>query len=247
MDHKTPEVTQLPAKPARGVRRPMVSRPEPVLIEVQVAPLSHAPAARPWEARGSIDVEQLAVWAFRDQRAHRVAGRGLHGIEAAVSGLEPRGRSADGCAAIADIQHMGCRVDWGGATVKDHVHPAAELLEQLVACMQDGGLVRHYALLGGRPEGWREPARWYRPVVWDKPGEEAGWEWTNEGRGARGYRMCRVVPTITHQELRAQRQLYARWLDALGVLAWELSMHALGFAVTGPSAPARPWDQAVRP
>lgn len=241
MDKEQPKVTVLPTRAARGVRRPIVSREGRSLVDIDVTPLSKAPAARPWEVTGSIDVEQLVVWAFRDQRAHRHARSGLHAIEAATMNLEPQGRSGDGCAMIADIQHMGCRVDAGGGMIKDHVHPAAEVVAVLVEDLDGGDLVRHFGRLGGRPEGWREPDRWFRPTVWVKVGEEGQWEWENEGRGKRGNRMTRVIPTVTRDELARRRGEYARWFEALDRLAWRLSLRALGFTVTGPSAPARPW------
>ena len=244
MDRTEPKVTKLPARAAHGARKPIVSRGGPSLVEIEVARRPLGPGARPWEATGSIEVEQLVIWAFRDQRAHRHAGSGLHAIEAEVLGLEANGRSGDGCAVISDIQHMGCRIDRGGARIKDHVHPAAELVAVLVDEIEGGDLVRRFGTLGIRPEGWREPERWFRPTVWVKVGEEGQWEWENEGRGGRGNRLTRVIPTITREELARRRDEYAAWHEALDQMAWRLSMRALGFAVSGPAAPARPWLDA---
>lgn len=245
MENEEPKVTILPAGAARGIRRPIVSRSERALVDIDIAPLSAAPAARPWEATGSLDVEKLTTWAFRDQRADRHAASGLHEIEALAFGLEPNGRSGDGCAAIADIQHMGCRVDWGGKRIKDHVHPAAELVACLVDEIDGGDLVRFFGRLGGRPDAWREPQRWFRPVVWVKVGEEAQWEWEHEGRGARGNKLCRVIATVTRDQLEQRRGEYRRWFEALDQLAWRLSTRALGFTVTGPAVSPHPWVDAV--
>lgn len=232
-------MTMLPARPARGLGRPIVSRHGTVRVEPSdVPPRSHGPAARPWEPEGAIDVEQLVVWAFRDQKADRFAGVGLHSIEASVEGLEPRGRSADGCGALADIEHLGCRIDRRVGIVRDEIHPAAEAVAVLAAEVEGGDLVRFYGRLGGRPDGWAEPSRWWRPVVWVKVGEEGQWERTGRGNSPR---YCRIIPTVTRAELIRRRLAYLRWWEALDTLAWRLSMRALGFTVLHSSAPPAPW------
>lgn len=236
-----PKVTRLPAGRARGLGRAIVSKGSSVSIEVDVAPRSAGPAARPWEPAGSIDVEQLVIWAFRDQRADRQAHVGMHRIEIeAAGGISSvyYGRSSDGSAAIADIQHLGCRIDRRVGIVSDAVHPAASAVEALSHAIDDGDLVRFHGALGGRPDGWKEPERWYRPVVWVKHGEEAQWERTGRGTSPT---FCRVIPTITREELARRRETYARWWEALDQLAWRLSTRALGFVVRPPSAPRTPW------
>lgn len=239
---EAPKVTVLPPRAAHGVRRPLVGKRGRVRIDVEQAVRQTGPAARPWEATGSIGVEALVVWAFRDQKAHRHAGVGLHRIEASVSGLEPSGRSSDGCAAIADIEHMGCRIDRSSVTVRDTVHPAAEAVAGELLDIEDGDLVRFFGTLGGRPDGWAEPVRWYRPVVWVTYGVEGQWE-RNDSGGSRA-RLTRVIPTVTLAELARRRGEYERWWEALDALAWRLSMRALGFAVLRPDAPRAPWLDA---
>jgi hypothetical protein len=234
-------VTKLPAGRAQGLKRPIVSR-KGAQVSIELAPIparSGGPGQRPWEASGSIDVEQLVVWSFNEQKADRFAGVGLLAAEAAIGGGEPRGRTSDGCAALADIEHMGCRIDRMHGIVRDHVHPVADTVADLVKGMAGGELVVHFGRLGVRPDGWRLPERWWRPVVWKVYGVEGQWERTD--RGVNSPRLTRVIPTITQAELERRRQTYVQWWDALDQLAWRLSMRNLGFAVQRPSAPRVPW------
>lgn len=235
---KAPKVTVMPARAARGVRRPIVSKGGSVVVEVEQAVRAMGPALRPWEATGSIDVEQLAVWAFRDQRAHRHAGAGLNAIEAYAEGITVYGRTSDGTGALADIEHLGCRIDRRVGITRDMVHPVAEAVAVLSLDIVGGELVRMMGTLGGRPDGWIEPERWYRPVVWIRYGEEGQWERTGPGNSPR---ITRVIPTVTREEIERRRGEYVLWWEALDTLAWQLSMRALGFSVLHPSAPREPW------
>lgn len=191
---------------------------------------------RPW-ANGAVEVEELAVWAFRDQMVDRFQTAGLHAIEAAFAGFEPRGSSTDGCAAMARIGHMGCRLDAGSGRIKDTVHAAAEVVASLLGSIEGGRLVSFHARTGGRPAGWAMPDRRFRPVMWVKPGLEAAWERTDDGRG-------RFTPLIwlgSDADVAACRREYALWWSALDTLAWRLSAKALGFTVLRPTAPREPW------
>lgn len=240
MEKDQDRVTVLKPGRARGLGRAHVSRSGPVLVEVSGLTMrSIGPSGRPWEPAGSIDVEQLVVWALKDQKADRHVGAGLHWIEARAEGLEPNGRSTDGCAALADIEHMGCRIDRSAVTVRDLVHPAAEVVAALLFDIDGGELVRHHGKTAGRPGGWSEPMRWFRPVVWAKDGIEAQWERTGPGNSPK---ICRIVSVTTPAEIARRRADYERWYEALGQLAWRLSTRALGFTVQQPAAPRRPWE-----
>jgi len=205
---------------------------------------AHAPssgvAARPW-ASGAVDVEALAIWAYRDQMVDRFQTAGLHAIEAAFAGFEPRGSSTDGCAALARIAHMGCRLDVGTGRIKDAVHAAAEVVASLLGAIEGGRLVAFHARTGGRPEGWVLPERRFRPVMWVKPGVEAAWERTDDGRG----RFTPIISLGSDADVEACRRDYTLWWQALDMLAWRLSTKALGFTVLRPSAPREPWFQTV--
>jgi hypothetical protein len=208
--------------------------PPVVITRIKPAP---GPSLRPWEAEGSIDVEQLAIWAFMVQRADRYVGVGLYAAEASAAGCEPRGRSTDGCAALGDIANLGCRISVG-VVVTPNVHPVADLVASLCEDIEDGGLVSFHAGLGGRPDGWRKPERLFRPVLWKVEGQLAQSERSGRGNSPM---ITRVMPVTTWAEIYRRRDLYGRWWEALHQLSWRLSMRALGFVIRPPSAPQAPW------
>jgi len=236
-EHKT-GVTRVPAGRARGLGRPTVSTRQRSLVSIEVAPRSTQPLARPWEASGALDVERLASWAFADQRADRHAGVGLHSIEAGIDNVSYGARSQDGCGALADMEHLGCRIDRSQGIVRDMVHPVAEAVAALVHEVEGGELVRAYGRLGIRPDGWAERPRW-QPLVWVKPGVLALAEREGPGRGPAN--VTRIICSVTAAEVERRRETYERWWEALDRLAWLLSTKRLGFTVLRPAAPARPW------
>jgi hypothetical protein len=235
-DGHASRVTVVKPGRARGLARAVVSRRDADGAR-EVAPRSKAPGLRPWEPAGAIEVEQLVAWALRDQKADRDVAVGLHGIEAEVAGYHRYGRSTDGCAALADIEHMGCRIDRGGAVVSAPVHPAAWAVVDELRGIEGADLVLRYGRVAGRPP-WQAPERWYRPVVWIKIGVEGQAERLGPGRSPM---VTRVIPTMTREDLRQLRADYVLWWDALDQLAWRLSMRAMGFTVGRPEAAVTPW------
>lgn len=240
MGSKKVIVTKLPAGRARGLVRPIVSR-KGAAVAIEVAPRSKGPRPRPWEATGSIEVEHLVIWTYGEQKADRFKSARLLAAEAAVEGVEPRGRTTDGTAALADIEHLGCRIDRHSVMIMDHVHPVAHQVVVMVDGLESADLVRHYGRLGIRPGGWQAPKRWWRPIVWKVYPTEGQWERLD--RGVNAPRATMVIPTITPAELELRRLNYGRWWEALDRLAWQLSMRNLGFAVLRPSAPRAPWHE----
>jgi hypothetical protein len=244
MDESNRPVTKVKPARARGLARPIVSR-KGAMVSIEVTPRSKGPSPRPWEQTGSIDVEQLVAWAFGVQKADRFAAVGLHAIEAGIDGVSFGARSGDGCGVLDDMENLGCRVDRSRGIVQDCVHPAAAAVAALACEIRDGEMVRHFGRLGVRPDGWREPKSWWRPVVWKRYPVEAQSE--RVGQGARIANVTRVMPTITREELSRRREAYGRWWEALDQLAWKLSLRALGFAVRSPAAPREPWLEPELP
>lgn len=204
------------------------------------AVVAQAPGrARPWERTGAVDVEQLLVWAYLDQVVERFVSAGLHMIEAEAMGFEPHGSSTDGCASLARIAHVGARIDAGGARVFDSVHPVAYAVAAAVMAVARESSVAHHARAGSRPEAWRRPERAARPAVWVRHGIEGQVEY--EGPGRKGA-FCPVIIMWSAERERWGREDYASWWHALEDVAWELGQRALGFTVTGPGAPERPWE-----
>lgn len=196
------------------------------------------PRARPWERTGSLDVEQLAQWAWGVQMVDRFERVGLHAIEAAAAGYEVSGYSADGVGQLMAIEHLGCRIDRGSAFVADAVHPVALAVAAALAEVDGGERVRFHARSATRPTAWVEPKAKARASVWVVPGEKAQVEYQGPGRkGA----YCPVILLWDPQREAWGRADYRQWWDALAELAWRLSTRALGFTVTGPAAPAKPW------
>jgi hypothetical protein len=197
------------------------------------------PGARPWDRTGSVDVEALAHWAYAVQMVERFERAGLHPIEAEASGYEVRRTSTDGVGQLMRIHHLGCRVDAGAVSVSDAVHPAAWAVAGAVLAVEGGELVRSHGRSGTRPTSWQPPLHKVRPAMWSKPGREAAVEYQGPGRKG-GY--CPVIWTWDEGREAWGRDLYRRWWMALSDVAWKLSMRALGFTVTGPAAPALPWQ-----
>lgn len=199
--------------------------------------------ARPWERTGRVDVEHLAAWAYGSQMVDRFERVGLHAIEAEAAGFEPRGYSSDGVGQLMAIEHLGCRIDAGAVTVADTCHPAAYAVAQELACVEHGGRVRYHAMSASRPKEWMPPEQFARAAVWVKPWEKAQVEYQGPGRkGA----YCQVILLWDRRREEWGRGQYREWWTALADLAWRLSTRALGFAVTGPAAPAAPWYDEKR-
>lgn len=211
--------------------------------DVRQAREAVAPLTRPWARTGRIDVEQLAQWAYGVQMVDRYERAGLHAIEAEAAGFEPRGSSGDGIGALMRIEHLGCRIDSGGVSVSDAVHPAAYALAHALTGIKHGERVRFHALAGNRPAAWIEPEHKVRAAVWVKPWEKAQVDYLGPGKtGA----YCQVIITWDERRKLWGQEEYRRWHGALTDLAWLLSSRALGFTVTGPAAPAEPWSEAAR-
>ena len=195
--------------------------------------------SRPWSS-GSVDVETLATWAYRDQMVDRFQSAGLHAIERELAGMEPSASSTDGCAALARIAHMGGRIDVGMGRITDVVHPAAEAVASVLSYIDGGDTVAWHARTGSRPGGWALPAKRWRPVMWEREGL-AAWERSDEGT-----RFTPLISLGSPEDVAARRVDYTAWWEALDVLAWRLSMKAMGFVVLRPGVPREPWLPSVR-
>ena len=203
-----------------------------------VAGLNLRSRARPWARTGSIDIEALAEWAFSVQMVDRFERAGLHAIEAAVCGYEPRGLSADGVGQLMQINNLGCRVDTPGVSITDTVHPAAYALAAVLRGIDGWQLVKGHALAGSRPSEWIPPLHRVRPTIWVKHGKEALVDYQGPGRKG-GY--CQLIYVWDAPREAWGRAQYQRWWSILEELAWRLSQRALGFVVTPPRAPLEPW------
>lgn len=115
----------------------------------------------------SIDLEDLVVWACRDQKALR-DGSTLHVVEAAaqfaignrrrrLSGTDyPGSWGVDSCVRVAAIGRIGARLDGGGPTrgIAPRMPPDAEAVATAIEALPSGErrLVRSHGSIGTRPD-----------------------------------------------------------------------------------------------
>jgi hypothetical protein len=174
------------------------------------------------------DIEDLLVWVYQKQQAHKVEHVGVYGPGWRVV-------SGDGCARVAEIAALGCAVDGGGyangtlAEDAEIVHGEVVRLDAL-----DVGLVISHAVAGSRPEhyaGMRPrlgPAmdRGKPIVLWDKHYR---------------YGHCKVQWLLSQETIDLGRYQYVLWWQALDHLARVLKGRLVGHRVGLPAAPAKPW------
>lgn len=124
---------------------------------MMAATMVHAVAAR-LPALREISLEEMLVWAYRDQRVDRMVGAQLFQVESEVEGCSWGRSSADGVAAVQRIAVLGCRTDGGAVRGVGHAaHPDAELLHDYAAAWP---ILVHFARQGERPEPAAAPSPW---------------------------------------------------------------------------------------
>jgi hypothetical protein len=193
-----------------------------------------------------LDVEDLLVWTYRQQRADVVCDRGLglHDIEASLDHVELHGISLCGCAEVERIQQLGVRVDGTGGC--SALHEDAELVHQVVSRLAvplQHLVIRHArererpdVMAGLRPRpipainGKGTPSVRYEP--WDR---------------YRNYGWCPIRWTVSLVMIEAARFEYTLWLDALARIAATLRIEGrlTRHVVTGPAALLRPWERSA--
>lgn len=195
-----------------------------------------------------IDVEELLVWTYRDQRADVVIGRGvgLHGLEAAADGIALQAVSACGCAGVARIAELGVRVDRMGRDA-GALHPDAELVHQVVSALTGkvNGLphaqllIRH-AARGGRPDELVCAVPRAMPYLHEARGTVRV-EWLDTKRR---YGFCPISWQPSAAMIAAAREEYSAWWHALRLVAFCLMREArmVRWRALMPAAPARPWE-----
>lgn len=200
-----------------------------------------------------ITARALLEWTYRDQCADRLADAGLIGPERDAAGLEPRGSSADGVAALMRRDVLGTRIDGGQVGVSPKLHPDAEAVHDLVVGLLRPGarhlpalLIRH-ARAGNCPD-WGQAMRPRMEPAWKGEPRHDGF-----GRPVRGsYRMIwdankhaiacevRAADHVNYRD--ALRLGYREWIAGVE-LVWMafrdggLEAHVL----TGIGADPAPW------
>jgi hypothetical protein len=215
-----------------------------------------------------IDIEELLVWAYRDQCVDRAA-----------KGFSPKGPSASPSGSLGQYVALGTRVDGGSAAARAMgvrlpddaaiIHDAVLALGDMwIEDLPDDGvaiwdraLVAAAGLRVGRCKATGLPvlegegeARLLRDVGLVGmiiPHARAATRPDHGGRPPRGRRAANDAPIDARGRRRAAADLiadmvrdrarYTCWRMALALLAAELDGMLAGFAPTGPIAPAEPW------
>lgn len=181
------------------------------------------------------DVEDLLVWAFRDQR-----------VEAVASSLRPTMPGWSSSCAIAQVMALGTRVDTSVA--------GARYLG--VRCHEDAAVI-YDAVMALPPEAWVEVIKhartatephWHEegPGEWVVPRDRAGkpkrrWRDPDKQKGDLGEAPAVLIGTnpIIVEEARA---IYRLWHVSLCELVPLLNREMVKFQAEPPRRPAEPWN-----
>ncbi|PJK29942.1 hypothetical protein [Minwuia thermotolerans] len=167
-----------------------------------------APASAPMKRE--MDVEDLLVWAFREQQVQAVLGR-----TAAARMAGPAMYARDSTVVLAKIAELGCWVDGGGAP-SDRIHGDAVEVWSAVAHLPaaQAGAVAHYAQAGAAPE-WPGDIelRWIPRR--DTRGRVA-YEFSDSQRRDGKYTPVRLYPNWESVEL--MMQAWNDWVDGLSLV-----------------------------
>lgn len=188
----------------------------------------------------AMDVEDLVIWAFRDQKIEAVAAR--------LAG--PRG-SGSVASSLAEILALGCRVDTSSAgamhmAVQCH-EDAAVIYDAVMALPPDAWvLVIKHARNATRPDWYEDgPGRWVDQVDRDGNPKKQYLD-PHAKRGFIGYTRP-VLEGNDPAEVEEARRAYVVWRYALVDLVPLLNSEMVDHEATGPGVDARPWESADRP
>lgn len=183
----------------------------------------------------AMDVEDLLIWAFRDQKIEHVA-----------NAMRPRGPGGSNASSLGELLALGCRVDTssagasflGGAQCHED---AAVMYDAVMALPPDAwSIVIRHARTGTRPDWHPEgPGYWVTPLdskgnpkrLWRDPAKQKG------DLGPAPQELIGTRPSTVEQD----RRIYAVWHAALGDLVSLVNAEMADHVATPPEAPAEPW------
>lgn len=185
------------------------------------------------------DVEDLLVWAFRDQR-----------VEAVASSLRPMQQGFSSTCSVGQVMALGTRVDTstaGAMFVSDSCHEDAAVIYDAVMALPPEAWV--YVIKHARtatepywhPEG---PGEWVVPL--DRAGNpKRRWRDPVRQRGDLGEAPPELHGTnpILVEEARA---IYRLWYVSLCELVPLLNREMVDHQASPPARSAAPWNAAVR-
>ncbi len=184
----------------------------------------------------AMDVEDLVVWAFRDQKIEAVAAR-----LAGPSGLQASPESS-----LAQIMALGCRVQTSSAgsmhmAVQCH-EDAAVIYDAVMALPAEATmlLIRH-GRNGTRPDWYEDgPGRWIEQV--DGAGNPKKlYLDAHAKKGFIGYAQP-ILEGNDPADVEEARRAYDVWRYALVDLVALLNAEMVDYEALPPAAPARPWE-----
>ena len=183
----------------------------------------------------AMDVEDLLIWAFRDQKIEMVAER-----------MRPRGLSPSPESSLAQVLALGTRVDTSGAGanflggVQCH-EDAAVIYDAVMTLPPDAWFViKKHALSATRPDWYPEgPGYWVTPL--DRNGKPKRlWRDPAKQKGDMGPAPDEFIG-IRPATVALGRTTYAMWHAALLDLLDMLNAEMVDHEAIGPEAPAAPW------
>lgn len=171
-----------------------------------------------------IDIEELLIWTYRDQRAH-VAAR---------TAPDRPGWGPSLLARAIERARLGCAID-GGGYAPAASHPDADLVHLAVLRLCDTpeelGLVVQHACGGTRPDdgGGIELRATLDYVEYDR---------------SRHAKVCWLRWQGTDSELAFARQVWLLWWEAVDLVGAHLRRNAglRAHRVTGFACPREPWN-----
>ncbi|UYN98369.1 MAG: hypothetical protein KIT02_10365 [Devosia sp.] len=186
----------------------------------------------------AMDVEDLVIWAFRDQKIEAVAAR--------LAG--PIGRQPSPESNLAQILALGCRVDTSSAgamhmAVQCH-EDAAVIYDAVMALPAEAWeLVIRHGRNATRPDWYEDgPGRWVEQLDAKGNQKKQYIDPTNR-KGFIGY----ARPLLEGNDPRVvdeARQAYRVWHCALADMVVLLNAEMVSHEATGPVASAMPWEDA---
>lgn len=185
----------------------------------------------------AMDVEDLVIWAFRDQKIEAVAAR-----LAGPVGLQPSPESN-----LAQILALGCRVQTSSAGAMHmavQCHEDAAVIYDAVmalpaeACM----LIIRHGRNATRPDWYEEgPGRWVDQVDTDGNPKKQYLD-PHTKRGFIGYARP-VLEGTDPAEVEKARREYDVWRYGLVDLVPLLNAEMVDHEAIGPEAAKRPWEK----
>ncbi|WEK04549.1 MAG: hypothetical protein P0Y65_20630 [Candidatus Devosia phytovorans] len=184
----------------------------------------------------TIDVEDLLVWAFRDQKIENVA-----------NGMRPKAPRGSSASSLGELLTLGTRVDTSSAGANflgsARCHEDAAVIYDAVMSLPPEAwfVVIKHARTGTRPDWYPEgPGRWVTPL--DRSGKPKRlWRDPARQRGDLGPAPAEFIGT-RHSTVASGRAEYVLWYAALADLVGMLNVEMVDHAATGPEAPLAPWN-----